>query len=77
MNQHICREAMTHSLLEHRNIIPLLGVYREGTGEPPLIVLPYIEHGSLEEFMCRGHITSFHFTEIVSLAIQGFMVSSR
>jgi serine/threonine protein kinase len=76
MNQLIRREAITHSLLEHPNIIPFLGVCREGVTKPPMIVLPYIENGSLEEFMDRNHVMGFLFTKIVSFSLQSFSVSS-
>jgi len=65
--QLIHREAITHSLLEHRNIIPFIGVYRGSVDKPPLIVLPYIEYGSLEEFIRDNRIEGTQFTEIVRL----------
>jgi hypothetical protein len=43
VNQLVHREAITHAQLDHPNIIPFLGVYRENTEGPPMTVLPFIE----------------------------------
>ena len=68
--QLIRREAITHSLLEHQNIIPFLGVCRPGIDKPPMIVLPYIENGSLDDFILNNPITGIHLTEIVCVVPQ-------
>ena len=70
MNQHIHREAITHSLLDHPNIISFLGLYTESTDGPPLVVLPFLERGSLSEVMhCAGKApTGVEFVWIVRLA---------
>ncbi|KAF8314692.1 kinase-like protein [Clavulina sp. PMI_390] len=44
------REAITHSLLNHPNILKLLGIHNERRG-PPLTVLPFIEQGSLQQLL--------------------------
>lgn len=69
-DQLIRREAITHSLLEHQNIIPFLGVYHRGVDKPPMIVLPYIEHGSLDKFIVNNPIIGTYFIEIVCLSSQ-------
>ncbi|KAF8299633.1 kinase-like protein, partial [Clavulina sp. PMI_390] len=45
-------EAIVHSRLEHPNILPFLGIYHEDTNFP-LIILPFVEHGSLEGLLDR------------------------
>ena len=65
MNQLIHREAITHSQLDHPNITPFLGVYRENTHRPPMVVLPYIERGSLGEVLLDTAIQSIGFVWIV------------
>ncbi|KAF8317424.1 kinase-like protein, partial [Clavulina sp. PMI_390] len=45
------REAITHSQLQHPNILPFLGIYRESNESYPLMVLPYLEQGSLEDML--------------------------
>ncbi|KAF8291785.1 kinase-like protein, partial [Clavulina sp. PMI_390] len=45
------REAITHSLLNHPNILPFLGIYHDRAESPPLMVLPLIERGSLQELL--------------------------
>jgi len=64
------REAITHSLLKHPNIIPFLGVYRASRDEPPAIVLPYAENGSLGKFIANNPVTSAWFAKIVRIASQ-------
>ncbi|KAF8302581.1 kinase-like protein [Clavulina sp. PMI_390] len=49
--QVVLREAIIHSQLLHPNILPFLGIYRERTDSWPLIILPYIERGSLEDML--------------------------
>ncbi|KAF8317147.1 kinase-like protein, partial [Clavulina sp. PMI_390] len=44
-------ESLTHSLLSHPNILPFLGIYYEEIGSPPLMVLPFLERGSLGNFL--------------------------
>ncbi|KAF8303275.1 kinase-like protein, partial [Clavulina sp. PMI_390] len=45
------REAITHSQLNHPNILPFLGLYHENHGSPPVIVLPLVESGSLQDLL--------------------------
>ncbi|KAF8279881.1 kinase-like protein [Clavulina sp. PMI_390] len=45
------REAITHSLLDHPNILPFLGVYHEEIDSPPVTTLPLIERGSLQQLL--------------------------
>lgn len=45
------REIVTHSLLRHRNIVPLLGVFREAQNEPPMMILPFMERGSASDYL--------------------------
>ncbi|KAF8306344.1 kinase-like protein [Clavulina sp. PMI_390] len=47
------REALTHFLLHHPNILPFLGVYRQSSESPPLTVVPYIDGGSLQGLLDR------------------------
>ncbi|KAF8293556.1 kinase-like protein, partial [Clavulina sp. PMI_390] len=45
------REAITHSQLQHPNILPFLGIYCETNEAYPLMVLPYLKGGSLEDML--------------------------
>ncbi|KAF8314691.1 kinase-like protein [Clavulina sp. PMI_390] len=45
------REAITHSLLNHPNILPFLGIYHEEIDSPPVTILPLIERGSLQQLL--------------------------
>ncbi|KAF8317421.1 kinase-like protein [Clavulina sp. PMI_390] len=45
------REAITHSQLQHPNVLPFWGIYYEDDESYPLMVLPYLERGSLEEIL--------------------------
>ncbi|KAF8301351.1 kinase-like protein, partial [Clavulina sp. PMI_390] len=49
--QRIHHEAIIHSQLQHPNILPFLGIYHEETGSLPLMILPFLEHGSLEKLL--------------------------
>ncbi|KAF8290844.1 kinase-like protein, partial [Clavulina sp. PMI_390] len=42
-----------HSQLHHPNVLPFLGVYHERDSPLPLIVLPFLEHGSLEKLLAN------------------------
>ncbi|KAF8306920.1 kinase-like protein [Clavulina sp. PMI_390] len=50
------REAITHSQLNHPNILPFLGIYHEGVKSPPIIVLPFVERGSLQDLIASASI---------------------
>ncbi|KAF8296901.1 kinase-like protein, partial [Clavulina sp. PMI_390] len=41
------REAITHSQLDHPNVLPFLGLYHETAESPPLTIVPYIDGSSL------------------------------
>ncbi|KAF8304957.1 kinase-like protein [Clavulina sp. PMI_390] len=45
------REAITHSQLDHPNILPFLGIYHEEVDSPPITVLPFMERGSLQDLL--------------------------
>ncbi|KAF8290280.1 kinase-like protein, partial [Clavulina sp. PMI_390] len=45
------REAITHSQLDHANILPFSGIYHEALGSPPIIILPLCEGGSLADLL--------------------------
>ena len=41
-----------HAQLDHPNVIPFLGVFKENDeDEPPMIVLPFMESGSAMDFL--------------------------
>ncbi|KAF8307208.1 kinase-like protein, partial [Clavulina sp. PMI_390] len=42
-----------HSQLHHPNILPFLGIYYESAYSVPLVILPYIERGSLERLLAE------------------------
>ena len=65
MEKLLHREAITHAQLDHPNIIPFLGVYRENTNEPPMTVLPFIERGSLGDVIREEAILGVEFVCIV------------
>lgn len=56
---------ITHSQLSHPNIIRLLGIAREYEGGPPMMVLPFVEHGSLEEHVKNARLEANVFAKIV------------
>ncbi|KAF8312400.1 kinase-like protein, partial [Clavulina sp. PMI_390] len=45
------REAITHRQLQHPNILPFLGIYREDDSSYPLTVLPFVERSSLQDML--------------------------
>ncbi|KAF8312392.1 kinase-like protein, partial [Clavulina sp. PMI_390] len=45
------REAITHRQLQHPNVLPFLGIYREDETSYPLTVLPFVERGSLQDML--------------------------
>lgn len=57
---------ITHSQLDHPNIIPLLGVYYEAP-EPPMMVVPFAERGSLGDLLRTEVIEGIRFVHIVGL----------
>ncbi|KAF8296969.1 kinase-like protein [Clavulina sp. PMI_390] len=61
LGRHVHREAITHSQLNHSNIIPFLGIYYEGPDTLPLTIVPYMEIGSLQDSIANGSITSNDF----------------
>jgi serine/threonine protein kinase len=65
VNQLVHREAITHAQLDHPNIIPFLGVYRENTDGPPMTVLPFIERGSLGDVIDEEAVHGVEFVWIV------------
>lgn len=66
VSQILRREVITHAQLTHPNIIPLLGVYRDYANGPPLMILPLIENGSLEEYIEHTALKGAAFIRIVS-----------
>ena len=63
--QLIHREVITHSQLDHPNIIPLYGVFHENTDAPPIMVLHYAEKGSLSDLIDIKAIKDIEFAWIV------------
>ena len=50
--QYIRREIIMHAQLDHPNVIPFLGVFKENDeDEAPMIVLPFMESGSAMDFL--------------------------
>ncbi|KAF8300458.1 kinase-like protein, partial [Clavulina sp. PMI_390] len=45
------REAILHSQLQHPNILHFLGAHYEQPDSPPLVILPFHEHGSLQNLL--------------------------
>ncbi|KAF8306762.1 kinase-like protein, partial [Clavulina sp. PMI_390] len=39
------------SQLDHPNILPFLGIYHQTTNSPPMTILPFMEHGSLQDLL--------------------------
>ncbi|KAF8308524.1 kinase-like protein [Clavulina sp. PMI_390] len=64
----IHREAITHSLLHHPNVLPFLGIYHEGEGSPPLTIVPLIERGSLQKAL-EGPPISPHTLQSILLGV--------
>lgn len=62
------REAITHSQLHHPNILPFLGIFHENEGSTsPLVILPFIEKGSLNEMLVSDEVIGGStFSRIVS-----------
>ena len=52
--QYIRREVIMHAQLDHPNVIPFLGVFKENDeDEAPMIVLPFTESGSSMDFLSQ------------------------
>lgn len=45
------REVITHIQLQHKNILPLLGVYQDDENDMPMMVLPFQERGGLLKYL--------------------------
>ncbi|KAF8312064.1 kinase-like protein [Clavulina sp. PMI_390] len=67
------REALTHSWLSHANIIPFLGIYHEEVGSPPMVVLPFVDGGSLQDLLDDEPLTLEQFEKIVLGTAQGVL----
>lgn len=65
--QLIRREVITHSQLSHPNVLPLLGVFREHTDGPPMMVLPLVDNGSLEDYVQHSKLIGPNFARLVCL----------
>lgn len=60
---------ITHAQLDHPNVLPLLGVFRDHIDGPPMMVLPLIENGSLEDYIGHTRLTDSMFTQVVSAIV--------
>ncbi|KAF8324082.1 kinase-like protein, partial [Clavulina sp. PMI_390] len=67
------REALTHAQLSHPNILPFLGVYCEEVEAPPMMVLPFIDRGSLQDLLDEQPLTSESFEQILTGAARGVL----
>ncbi|KAF8294804.1 kinase-like protein [Clavulina sp. PMI_390] len=65
VTQLIHREAITHSLLTHPNILPFVGIYHEKPESPPITVLPLIERGSLQKILVGTLVESNTLQQIL------------
>lgn len=65
--QLIRREVITHSQLSHPNVLPLLGVFRENVDGPPLMVLPLVDNGSLEDYIQHSKLIGPDFARLVCI----------
>ncbi|KAF8309455.1 hypothetical protein DL93DRAFT_1752200 [Clavulina sp. PMI_390] len=59
------REAITHSLLVHKNIVPFLGIYHEAPGSLPLTIVPLMDK-SLRDLLRHHDLDQSTFQSIVS-----------
>jgi serine/threonine protein kinase len=62
----IKREIIVHAQLQHPNIIPLLGIYRESADEPPMMVMPLMKNGSAPAFLQSFSCGDLDCAKIVS-----------
>ncbi|KAF8312069.1 kinase-like protein, partial [Clavulina sp. PMI_390] len=58
------REAITHAQLSHPNILPFLGVFQEHADSPPVMVLPFLERGSLQDILIDQRLSTSDFQRI-------------
>ncbi|KAF8296908.1 kinase-like protein [Clavulina sp. PMI_390] len=58
-------EAIIQSLLSHDNILPIFGVYHD-VDRHPVMILPFLERGSLEDLLDLGPLNLEDFKRIVS-----------
>ncbi|KAF8319725.1 kinase-like protein, partial [Clavulina sp. PMI_390] len=63
------REAITHSLLTHPNVLPFLGIHQETEDSPPIIILPFLRHGSLRDRLCSGELIDAESFQRILLGI--------
>ncbi|KAF8314490.1 kinase-like protein, partial [Clavulina sp. PMI_390] len=61
-------EAITHSQLHHPNVIPFFGVHQDIADSHPLIILPFLEQGSLQAILTK-HLLKPHDFQHVLLGI--------
>lgn len=65
--QLIHREAINHSILNHPNILPFIGIFHETDESHPIAVFPFVEKGSLEDLIRElGPAVGSDFSRIVS-----------
>ncbi|KAF8307551.1 kinase-like protein, partial [Clavulina sp. PMI_390] len=69
------REASTHSLLNHSNILPFLGIYHEEVDSPPVTILPLIERGSLQQMLAGPLVSPKTLQQIVRFAPSYYLIS--
>ncbi|KAF8312095.1 kinase-like protein [Clavulina sp. PMI_390] len=73
LRQLVHREALTHAQLAHPNILPFLGVYREEANSPPMVVLPFVESGSLQDLIDYKPMSSEGFERILVGTAKGVL----
>ena len=63
----IKREIIVHSQLQHPNVIPLLGIYRESASDPPMMIMPFMKKGSAPAFLQSVKCTDVDCARIVRI----------
>ncbi|KAG2356485.1 kinase-like domain-containing protein [Suillus spraguei] len=69
VRQRLFREIKTWLKLEHQNIVPLWGV-TEGFGPLPALLSPWVENGTLTEYLQHKHETLFDNENQLTLTLR-------
>lgn len=68
-SQLVKRKILLHAQIRHKNVIPLLGIWRGPEGGPPLMVMPFAENGSALAYLQEDNRDASHCAKIVSSSV--------
>lgn len=62
------REATLLALLDHHNVVAIVGVVTVPPSLPPLLLLEYCENGSLDQYMKRSRLSGLRVPMVIRLS---------